>query len=288
MSTPLRVLDAPNTGPQLAGLSYYKMILACSKKAAITQAIYAGDLIRVPQKIPARYKIGSIYHKLQEWYLPKTPAFECANVATPIGTDDRSRKLAERVFRAYRTKYPADFWGRPLAVEATIPDPTDDKAAEAVSRAVGAWPLPYRAKPDRVIKLTKRQADRIRQTEKIAVKPGVYILDFKTARTITPALLEFYRQSLQTILYQLAHNATATEAKQAQGAIIHIASKESPTKFATVLQPKAGGLQKKQARLFFEAVKAAMSEGWQRRARPDQCVTPWESCEFLGNLCPGV
>ena len=177
--------------------------------------------------------VGTIFHALLAlYYRVGTQTWETTAVKlTTTGglIDEDARLEAERIFRAYRLKFTPKELGKVIAVEHLLEgrDITEDSK------------LPeYTARPDLVVSVTKRDADRVKITRWITIKPGYWLVDHKSAAAVTPELVEYYFNSLQMILYQRAWTARNAKKYPLQGALISITTKEKEPSFFTVVVPK--------------------------------------------------
>lgn len=267
------------------GFGYYDGILWCPRKAHLNR-LYGKE-----EGYNKALDTGTIYHAFQERYRMKrsNPHFNASRVKLggSAAKNEEARVIAERVFNAYRVNFPPDLLGTVVTQEEIIPAVRWNKKgiahvtgprAEAISRAVGAHPLPFTAKPDLVIHLNAKQAKRLSKMRRCKVTPGYWLVDFKTAGVLSAGLLKHYNASLQFKGYPIVWD-TMYPKKKLQGVLLDIATKaKAPTFLLHRIDMPNKTTDVKILTSYFDAVR------WVIDNIPNQTM-PHRCSNYRGEIC---
>ncbi len=281
----------PGTGTPY-GLGFYGTLQRCPAKAAKIHALgpdrYCGS-----SGIKA-LDVGALFHAYQLIYR-KQGYFETSRVRFAAAWEESYVAEATRLFKAYRIEIPPDYWGKVVAAEVAAPNFSWDKKnriwvvdkvkGARASRAVGAEGLPVTTRPDLVVKITTKDARRIKKFHGITVTPGYWMIDYKTASHIDGRLFQYYELSLQFRLYPLVWNATHPN-QQVKGVIADIITKERHPQFHAIKVPLNIQVAKRVTAAYFAHVLPLVQDpNWGERSNPGAC-THWRDpkCEFY-NSC---
>lgn len=185
------------------GFSYYNQWASgCNKKAALDtkareERTGTGD-------IPA-FGIGRILHALLELHYKrgKGAPFDVGAVKYSDTVDEEERVEAERLFRWYRMHYAPDELGKVLEIEEGYP--RNKKEAAAIEEAVGISPFTF--KPDLVVRLGKKEFNRLKLAMPELPGPGKYLVDHKSEGMWDQGALDRHMGKLQFTAYMLGYNA---------------------------------------------------------------------------------
>lgn len=166
------------------GITYWLKWADCPERAYLDEK--AADNAEPTSMESEATRTGTIVHAFLELYYKRGAGlpFEAGAVrfqserGDPFDVAEESRIHAEQIFRAYRVQFPANELGKIVAIEQLVPTPGDKSMAARIEKAVGI--SPYTMKPDLVIKLTKKDCERLKKTRHVDLKPGLYLLDHKT------------------------------------------------------------------------------------------------------------
>lgn len=204
-----------HTGGSGRGISHWMSWLDCARKTHL-KGKYRGDLGTVATNT------GTAYHGYQQCYHEQQirgldtnlVRFRQSN-SRPWDPGETALAAGERLFRGYRVKYPPDMFGKVLYTEKFL------EAKEA------PW-LPEKmritARLDMVVEATTKSVAKMFELTGLLLKPGVYVVDFKTlgsARWINQYALE-----PQLGFYQLIWNLDKRRKSAKNGLIVAVAIKD--------------------------------------------------------------
>jgi hypothetical protein len=213
------ILHTIKGGGSGTGLSYYRNMVGCPRRARLDAE--AAEEHEATASDNDATGIGTIFHAFMEHYYrgdldDENLVLEIADESGHGVLEDR-RIEAERLFRAHRKRFSRSELGTVLEVEKLLPSPDDAAMAQRINDAVGI--NPFTCKIDLVLDLTENDCLRLKETRDIEVRPGIWLLDHKTAKARRSTEAEKWTNDFQPIAYQLAWNA-AFPKLQAQGMII--------------------------------------------------------------------
>lgn len=202
IKTPKKILHTLPSGGSDYGLSYYTKWLGCPRRAALDEE----DNNQIPmQQTNSAAAVGIIGHALLEMHFSRAlgqDADPAIAVQYSDAVDETARCEAERLFRAFRSKFPhPEYFGKVIAVEEEIIG--DDN----ICKAVGIDPFTCRI--DLVTKLGVAQIKRLKKAYPALennphLVPGYWIIDHKHYRSRTKTLELQANVSPQYVAYPLA------------------------------------------------------------------------------------
>lgn len=273
------ILQSKSSGGSGTGVSYYNSLLGCPRKAQLrAKEMENNPYNGMTGSLPL--DIGTIFHEFLELYYtdPKARMQNPSAIqfvqdsGDPAALDEQARLEAERLFRAYRTKFPSDELGSVVALEEQL-------EGEVVESAVGV--SPFTARLDMVVKIGVKDCRRLQNTRNIEVTPGYYIVDHKTATARYGNIRDIYTNSLQFTAYYLAWNAVHPKQK-VQGTLVNIVFKNKEVRFETIVVPPPTGIQIKALHNMFRIAKSRDPD----EANSTQCFMWGRTCKYLTDgLC---
>jgi len=265
------------TGGSGHGFSYWASWMGCALQAELKAARAA------VQKYDANSgrTVGSILHALLELYYTRGkqhPFDACAVKYTQdsgdvADVDDNARIEAERLFRAYRMRFPPDELGKVLHAEVTVAD------SPAMDEAVGV--SPFTIKPDLVVSLTGLQAKRLRATRGISIKSGRYIVDHKTDAAKWKIMYPRYFHDLRFTAYMVGWNA-ARPACKVDGLIVNSLVKTTAVNFVTIVIPLPGRTETEALHRFMLDAQRIQAQSL-HEPNATRCFDYNEVCPFLAD-----
>lgn len=219
------------------GITYWGKWADCPERAYLDEQ--AADRNEPTSMESEATRTGTIVHAFLELYYRRGAGlpFEVGAVrfqserGDPFDVEEEARIEAERIFRAYRVNFPANEIGKIIAIERLVPDVGDIAMKERVEKAVGI--SPYTMKPDLVIKLTKKDCERLKRTRNVDLKPGLYLVDHKTDNARWG--IDRYLNSHQFTAYFLAWEAAF--GVKLQGVLVNICYTTKQADFLTIFVP---------------------------------------------------
>lgn len=216
-----------NDGGSGTGNSYWKGWLECPKAALYREQNSGIDFSN------SVMRVGTVIHALCQI---QEESGKHVDTSSAIGTSQSpSSDLAEgiRVFRQYRTICPPGFWGTPVSIEEILGASEEDVKAV---RKYFNFPAEVTIKPDLITKVDSITAQRLKSKLKITVRPGIYLLDYKTVAGI-PSNTDSYFHALQFKLYQLIWNLLRPE-QELSGALVAFISRAKTVRVEGLVIPK--------------------------------------------------
>lgn len=205
-----------NEGGSGTGHSYWKGWHGCERAAYLRET--QPELV---SSAGADYmQAGTVFHALCE--MQERNAKHVDTSMAIKGSQIQGTPLQEgvRVFRQYRTKCGPGFWGSPIAIEDVLGASDEDYVQ---TFEYFGFPHNVTIKPDLVVKVDSLASKRVNDTFKQVIRPGNYLLDYKTVAGI-PSNTDSYFHSIQFKLYQLVWNLLRPEFKL-DGALVVFASR---------------------------------------------------------------
>lgn len=274
------------TGTPYGISNYRQLAFGCGKKVSLRTAwenqtgAAAGNL-----------GIGSITHAfLEMYYTPENdPNFQASAVrfeSVRGDPEEEARLEAERIFRAYRARFPAGELGNNRYVEHYLPQGKDGTEIVDHDELVNLWApvvefvgLPYTARLDMVIRVTPTDCKRIKKTRGLNLKPGHYLIDYKTAAWHSAHMENVYRRDVQFIAYHRAWNYLYPT-KRLNGTIVIMLTKTKRPDQISLLIPAPNAADYKILRHTMTLARERLEEG-KFSANPDRCHDYFRTCDFL-------
>jgi len=176
---PTPILHTLAGGGSGTGFSFYESCHGCLRSRALYNQAREDGRTFIDEGGPLT--IGTIFHAFMEMLYKRALPEKTDPIAVRFSdvVDEQARFEAERLFRAWRERYPSPLeFGKVLEVEEVHPP---ENKMEAVGLAVGVTPFQF--KPDLVSKMTAADVKRLYQTHEVVgakLTPGRWIVDHKT------------------------------------------------------------------------------------------------------------
>lgn len=199
------ILALPHTGGSGSGNSHYMKVLACPYMAWLDSQMEGSD------EMGSNAQVGVYYHSLMEHYFGGT----LDDSDDPTLVLDKDQLDAYRLYQAYKSHFPADGYGKVLAVEQQFDD---------ASEFVGVDP--FTARLDMVVEVDNPAAVKALRPEMETLEKGVYIWDHKSVSSKPSNPHIQYGKSLQCIIYQAIYRELM--GVQPQGMVFDIAVRYKP------------------------------------------------------------
>lgn len=232
-------------------------------------------------------QIGTIAHALLARYYDSQDQRWAASAIKYTSTstvDPECRREAERIFKAYRIRFPPNELGKVVGVEYSLPEKVNSEwnfetvQARTVGEAVGIYP--YSCQIDLAVDIKAKDVKRLRATRKLHLtKPGLYLVDHKTASSYGNAAMEKYIHDVQFTAYMMAWNAAYPE-KQCKGMLVNVLIKTKEPRFETILVPPPNKKSKAIVRKIANRASIYIKNNYQA-PNPDRCFDWGRSCKYL-------
>jgi hypothetical protein len=217
------------------GHSYWKKWHGCQRAALLDE--------QSPPNTEGNFvmQVGSVFHALAEMQERTQRHLDTTKILPFSQRPSDPIVEGARVFRQYRTMCPPGFWGTPMLVEEVLGKSDEDRAV--VSQLFEGFRETCTIKPDMIINVDSLAAQRIKSKFKLSVKPGNYLLDYKTVAGI-PTDTDSYFHSIQFKLYQLVWNALRPD-KLLSGALCTFISRAKDVRVVPILIPAVTEVDRK-------------------------------------------
>lgn len=194
-----KILHTIQEGGSGTGIHYYESILRCPMRHYLNERFQ--DETGIQKDTSDDAQIGFIFHELLALYFGKkvdrgtdTNLIEYRHASgDPANFNERCRIEAERIFRAYRARFPQNIYGRVLGNEV----PFEVENVEWLPPD-----LPLTARLDMIARVSQASSKLLREKRGISIFPGRYLVDYKTKKSANPIGFARERASLQWTAYQ--------------------------------------------------------------------------------------
>lgn len=266
------------------GITYWLKWADCPERAYLDEL--AADNCEPTSMESEATKKGTILHAFLELYYKRGVGlpFEVGAVhfqtmrGDASNEDEEARIDAERLFRAYRARFPANELGKIVAIEKLVPVIGDNAMKARIEKAVGI--APYTMKPDLVIKLSKRDCERLKRTRSIDLKPGFYLVDHKSDNSRWG--IEKYLETHQFTAYFLAWEAAF--GVKLQGVLVNIVFTTKIPDFLTILVPPPSPVRIKSLHHQLASI-AFLREHMPRWKNTNRCLFPKPCLFHVNKVC---
>lgn len=185
---------------------------------------------------------------------------------------------AFNVFREYRMRFSPIELGKVLHAELGFKIRNEN--------VIGC--VPFTGRIDLIVKLNKRDCNRLKVTRGIDLEPGIYIVDHKTGGGIYPNTLERLSLGLQPAAYMYAYEFTTK--KKVKGFLVNFMTTTRDPKFHTIVIPRPGVLARER---LFSVTRSREMDRWPKfelsRANVSRCFDYNSVCSHWVNArCTGV
>lgn len=275
----LEILDAPPGGSSGRGLSYFKTLMKCGRKAALEA--------EHPSRGGAGMREGTHLHTLMELYHGRelSPKYSEGmlsheSLAMAYGhTSDPDLEEAFRVYRGYIAKVRPDTWGKYISVERQVPDNDTERANIA-----DIFGTDLTARMDGVVEVDEIDCQRILRNFNMMLLPGRYLLDYKFLAKRMQVWLQDYEHGLQFALYPLLWNIAKPDERVNGTIVVRVyKTKEIVVEPVCVPLPNAA-----QIRMVYEWLALAQHREQTEWNVPNvtSCFADMSPCAyFTNNLC---
>ncbi len=236
-------------GGSAHGLHHYMGWAQCPRKAVLDAE--AAEAKVANSATNSATNVGSIAHAYLEHYYGPTHG-ESSHALQFSGhvAGDPDVSEAERLFRAYRKKFPRDELGLVLGVEVELPG--ELPAKERILNSIGIYP--FTCKIDLVTEIDAKQAAHLKTTRDSDIEPGIYVIDHKTAgRRMKNEPEKWMHHKLQMKTIQLMWNACNPD-RPCKGALVNLIYRRKEVGFETVVVPPVDSLAARQVQVFFSGI----------------------------------
>jgi hypothetical protein len=255
------------------GISKHRQYLTCPMQATLDEEARRDGQ---PTSSEGSFtQIGSVFHAFQELYHNKaikrevdTARIEFTQDGIPMDWMEESRLEGERLFRAYRTNFQTNRYGRVLFVEKLLDMSTAKKRPPWLPEGVLLT-----GKLDLGVRVSSNTSMRLKLKERVDVPVGLYGVDWKTSSSNHPGVADKYRYDIQPKTYQLMWNWLNPD-KPMRGFLISMIIRTTKVAFKTVFIPP---VTEEDEEIVYNALLIAKEE--RERAQP-RCNI--EAC-FRGN-----
>lgn len=251
------ILHTKASGGSPAGLSFYNKWAECPKRANLdAQAKACGEKTSSDTDATS---VGSILHHYLEYYYSGSIGHEDVVIeyadASGFTDVEIANQEAQRLFVAYRQKFPREEAGFVLGVEKELPDPKSEfieQCQQAVKDLLG---VEFTCRLDLITDIDETTAAQMQLTRGIDIEPGVWLWDHKSAdaeRGNASTLWEADHQ--MTGIYYL-WNLLMPPTCRAKGVLVNTIYKTKVPKFRTyVVRPT--GVQLDALRNYLKGIQA--------------------------------
>lgn len=180
--------SAGMSGGSPRGLSYWLSFLGCRRKKNLEEGYYDAT--------KSAANVGTLFHKMLELYY--SGELENTVLEYQEGAEDPDWQETLRLFKEYRTRFPADEFGNVVGCETPI--------EQTYSGLFGVAPVSGRI--DMVVDVTEEAIETLKKSRPGMgeLEPGIYLLDTKTKGKKSAHLPMQMESSLQFSAYQMMWN----------------------------------------------------------------------------------
>ncbi len=264
------------------GIHFWMYWLGCAWRARLNTE-HRKELMQLPMRYdPTDWRpVGTVVHGLLGQHY-RGGLFNVDNIVYSEQVDDRIRRKAEEVYRAYRLRFPPDELGEVRAVEATYGlAPAQRKP---VGLAVGAYPLPFTFGPDVEVFISKGKAKDLKKTRNIDVVPGLWLVDHKIIGWVKSE--ERYVQGLQTTSYCMGHYGLY--GRKPNGMLTNLIPRDDKD-YRTLVTPFPNAVKIQRLHAFFDLIKEKKEKLGDKWKNPAECVDGRDPCIWWDRgVCYGV
>ena len=282
----LALHHAVNSGGSGRGMSFWSGAARCGRRAVLSERKYAGfrDVRSTLPILKNHFLVGSLFHAMQEGWRQEEPAY---SYDSAVSYQNVNVIEAARLFTGYMANWSREMWGRTLAVECQLPN-----TADTASDIFTTFGVEVTGKVDMVCELGEEHLAQARRRLP-DIKPGRYIVDFKTSEQPTPGSAIAYTLGLQAMWYPLLWNWAHPD-RPVEGMIFDVIYKRSRRAprpytvddFAAYFAPTLPG----STNLTVNALRGMIMQGKYAvdnfLPNRGECVS-WrgETCQYFKNVC---
>jgi hypothetical protein len=262
------------------GVSWHQRTILCPKRQVLDN-----ELGSSPQT--KEMYIGTLYHAYHE--IAGRLRTDRFNTEAVIFVDENEERItppeevrlaAEHLFRNYRLLYPWDTLGKPIAIEVTC-----ELEASFFDPAFRGEKLTGRL--DRVVQIHVQHALRLKRLRGVDVKPGFYVVDYKTDGSWQNAAAHAkHLHNLQPLVYQILWNEAHPEMRL-NGALIDVAHKRPQPPVYSLLQIGSAGEDALRMVSAMLKLSQRLRSSSEPLANPFACFSGYQPCPHLvTERCP--